>query len=381
MANTIKYNHMKNIYLTLFCLIVSLGFFSCKKHKKDSDKSAEIPVNVAYPLVENITLKANYPGYLQAQKTVNLVARVSGVIEKINFKPGEFVKKGETLFVIEPTTYKDQFIQAQATLNQGYANIEYMQANYDRTAEAMKMNAVSQIALIQARSDFEKAQADIKNYQAALQTARTNYGYCYVRAPYAGLITNYNYDIGNYVSGTSAPTLATIYKDDSLYVYFSISETEFLSYHSTMTLQDLGYLTILPEGLTEGDEFKAKLDYYSPNVQTSTGTIQLRAVVANKNQLLKDGMFVRIIFPYCIQNNAILVPDASIGNDQLGTYMYIVNDSSKVEYRHVETGELVNETLRVINSGITQTEKYVTNALLKVRPGMSVKPVLKENSK
>ena len=102
MANTIKYNHMKNIYLTLFCLIVSLGFFSCKKHKKDSDKSAEIPVNVAYPLVENITLKANYPGYLQAQKTVNLVARVSGVIEKINFKPGEFVKKGETLFVIEP---------------------------------------------------------------------------------------------------------------------------------------------------------------------------------------------------------------------------------------------------------------------------------------
>ena len=360
-------------------IILPLFLFSCKKDKKESGASALMPVQVAYPEVENITLTTNYPGYLEAQQVVNLVARVSGVIEKINFKPGQQVKKGETLFVIEPITYKDDVIKAQATLNQGYANVEYLQANYNRTAEALKMNAVSEISLIQARSNYEQAVADIKNYKAALQSAETNYGYCYVRAPYSGKITNFNYDIGNFVSGTSAPTLATIYKDDSLYVYFNISETEFLTYHTTMKLKDLGYLTIMPEGLSTIEQFKAKLDYYSPNVQTSTGTILLRAVVCNKNQMLKDGMYVRIIFPYSYQENAIIVPDASIGNDQLGTFMYIVNDSAKVEYRHVDAGQLLNGTHRVINSGITKNDRYVTSALLKVKAGMTVKPELKEN--
>ncbi len=376
-----KYNKLfimkKNIFFISIILTIIVASCTDKKSKK-SEKMPEMSVNVALPVVKNVTLTTNYPGYLQAQKTVNLVARVSGTLEQINFKPGENVKKGANLFVIEPTTYADQVSQAQATLKEGYANLNYTQANYERTSQALLMNAVSQIQVIQAKSNFEQAQANISNYKAALQTAQTNYSYCYVKAPFNGKISDYNYDVGNFVSGSSAPTLATIYKDDTLFVYFSISETEFITFHSNTTIKELGDLIIQPEGNDTVQQFKARLDYASPSVQTSTGTVKMRAIVVNDNNVLKDGMYVRVIFPYQNVNDAILVPDASIGKDQLGQFMYIVNDSSKVEYRPVKVGQLMNGAYRVINSGITKNDRYVTNAILKVKPGMQVKPVMKD---
>ena len=128
----------------------------------------------------------------------------------------------------------------------------------------------------------------------------------------------------------------------SLFVYFSISETEFITFHSNTTIKELGDLIIQPEGNDTVQQFKARLDYASPSVQTSTGTVKMRAIVVNDNNVLKDGMYVRVIFPYQNGNDAILVPDASIGKDQLGQFMYIVNDSSKVEYRPVKVGQLMN---------------------------------------
>ena len=141
---------------------------------------------------------------------------------------------------------------------------------------------------------------------------------------------------------------------------------------------ELGDLIIQPEGNDTVQQFKARLDYASPSVQTSTGTVKMRAIVVNDNNVLKDGMYVRVIFPYQNVNDAILVPDASIGKDQLGQFMCIVNDSSKVEYRPVKVGQLMNGAYRVINSGITKNDRYVTNAILKVKPGMQVKPVMKD---
>ena len=226
--------------------------------------------------------------------------------------------------MIEPETYKDKVTQAEASLQEGYANLEYTKANYEKTADALKMNAVSQIQMIQTKSNYEQAIANISSYKSQLETARTNLGYCYVKAPFKGKISNYSYDVGNYVDGSSAPVLATVYKDDSLFVYFSISEREFITYHSNVSMSNLSDLIIQPEGIDSVRQFKARLNYYSPSVQTTTGTVQMRATVANANDILKDGMYVRIVFPYRNVSNAILVPDASIGNDQLGRFMYIV---------------------------------------------------------
>ena len=117
----------------------------------------------------------------------------------------------------------------------------------------------------------------------------------------------------------------------------------------------------------------------SPNVDLSTGTLSIRAEVDNPAGELKSGLYISIRLPYGSREHAILVRDASIATDQLGKYMYVVNDSNVVEYRPVETGQLVNDTLRVIDEGISPTDRYVTKALLKVRAGMPVRPVLEKN--
>ena len=125
--------------------------------------------------------------------------------------------------------------------------------------------------------------------------------------------------------------------------------------------------------------YYGRLDYLSPNVDLSTGTLSIRAEVDNPAGELKSGLYISIRLPYGSREHAILVRDASIATDQLGKYMYVVNDSNVVEYRPVETGQLVNDTLRVIDEGISPTDRYVTKALLKVRAGMPVRPVLEKN--
>ena len=317
------------------------------------------------------------------------MARVSGTITQINYKPGQRVRKGDLLFVIEPQTYIDEVEQAQASLREGQANLAYLKANYERTKEAIKANAVSQIQLIEAQANYEQAVATLKNYDAALTTSKTNLSYCYIRAPFAGTVSNYTYDVGNYVSGSSAPTLATIYKDDKMYVYFNVADIQYLNMavskdrEKPQSMAELSDLIVIPDAQDDMPNFSAKLDYFAPNIDLSTGTINMRGEIDNPGTLLKDGLYVKVILPYESKSDAILVPDASIGTDQLGRYVYLVNDSNKVVYQRVDVGQLL-DTYRVINSGVEAGDRYVTTALLKVRPGMVIDPIMnndKENKK
>ena len=122
--------------------------------------------------------------------------------------------------------------------------------------------------------------------------------------------------------------------------------------------------------------YSADLYYQSPSINSSTGTLKLQGSIKNIDNELKDGMYVTVELPYGINPKAILIRDASIGTDQLGKYIYVINDSNKVVYTPIKTGELYQDSLRVVNEGLKPGEKYVTEALLTVRNGMTVKPEL-----
>ena len=128
-------------------------------------------------------------------------------------------------------------------------------------------------------------------------------------------------------------------------------------------------------GKDGGNAYTGRLDYLSPNIDLSTGTLNVRANLDNPKHVLKSGLYVTITLPYAEQPNAVLVRDASIGTDQLGKYLYIVNDSNVVRYRPIEVGQLVDDTLRQVTAGISPKDSYVTSALLKVRDGMTIKPI------
>ena len=368
---------MKKLMYIFLVLSVLTG---CKE-KKDAGAMKGMPtlaISVAKPIVKDITLTKDYPGYLTTEKTVNLVARVNGTLQSGSYAPGGRVKKGQLLFVIEPTLYNDKVAQAEAELKTAQAQLEYARNNYSRMKEAVKSDAVSQIQVLQSESSVTEGVAAVSNAEAALSTARTNLGYCYVRAPFDGTISKSTVDVGSYVGGSLQPvTLATIYKDDQMYAYFNVADNQWLemSMNNQQPTKDLPKKIMVQLGKEGTESYPATLDYLSPNVDLNTGTLMVRANFDNPQGVLKSGLYVSITLPYGEADHAILVKEASIGTDQLGKFLYAVNDSDIVHYRHIEIGQLINDTLRQVLGGLSPQERYVTEALMKVRDGMKIKPI------
>ena len=368
---------MKKLMYIFLVLSVLTG---CKE-KKDAGAMKGMPtlaISVAMRIVKDITLTKDYPGYLTTEKTVNLVARVNGTLQSVSYAPGGRVKKGQLLFVIEPTLYNDKVAQAEAELKTAQAQLEYARNNYSRMKEAVKSDAVSQIQVLQSESSVTEGVAAVSNAEAALSTARTNLGYCYVRAPFDGTISKSTVDVGSYVGGSLQPvTLATIYKDDQMYAYFNVADNQWLemSMNNQQPTKDLPKKIMVQLGKEGTESYPATLDYLSPNVDLNTGTLMVRANFDNPQGVLKSGLYVSITLPYGEADHAILVKEASIGTDQLGKFLYAVNDSDIVHYRHIEIGQLINDTLRQVLGGLSPQERYVTEALMKVRDGMKIKPI------
>lgn len=356
--------------------VLMLGTASCHKDKKQTEQIPE--VTVATPTVDSVVLHKTYPGYIRAANSADVVALVDGRILSVNYKEGTYVSKGTVLFTIESTKYRDAVNQAASSLATAKAQYEYSSKQYAAMKKAIEADAVSEMELLQAKSQMDEAQAAIRSSEAALQTARTNLSHCTVTAPVSGHITAPALTAGNYVSGAMSPVkLASIYDDTQMKAVFDIEESQY-RLMSVNTMEGNGPLyTAVPLIFTPElpVQFTADLYYTSPAVEASTGTLTLEGKITNRDKLLKDGMYVTVNLPYGVEPKAILIRDASIGRDQRGSYVYCVNDSNKIVYTPIEPGELYQDTLRIVNSGLTPKSRYVTQALLTVVNGEQVKPV------
>lgn len=364
-------------------LIPALALTSCHKKKADTDAEGTMEVSVALPEVDTVTLTKTYPGHLISQSTVDLVARVDGYLREKCYKSGQYVTKGQVLFRIEDTQYRDAVNQAEAQLRTAQSTYEYDARNYEAMKKALESDAVARISVIQAESDMKNAQAAIKNAQAALETARTNLSYCVVRAPFNGHVTASGPDPGAYLSGAGSPvTLATIYDDSRLDAQFNVEDAEYIKMMQR-NIKDLGLnFSAVPLAFTDTlpHSYTGDLSYIAPDIDPSTGTMVMRAAVKNDYGELKDGMYVTVTLPYERIANAILIKDSAISTDQAGKYVYVVNDSNQVIYTPITISGMANDSMRVVTDGLTPQSRYVTQALLKVRDGMKVKPIMPGSS-
>lgn len=339
----------------------------------------ERPIDVAEAFTDSVVLYYTYPGYLTAEYYAEVVGLSNGRLLSMSFSSGQYVKKGQVLFTIDPTLYKDAVSRAEATLRSNESNLDYSKSHYEAVLKALEDNAVSKMEVLQAESDYNQAKASVNDSRAALHTAQVNLGYCTVTAPISGYISNNKISIGNYITGEDSPVkLAEIYDNTHLYANFEVEDARY----EAMTAGNKSIENILfknvPLKFQEqlNNEYTADLTYVSPSVDRSTGTMLLQGKITNKDNELKEGMYLTISLPYGENPKAVLVKDASIGTDQLGKYMYVVNDSNVVVKRRIDVGEIYQDSLRVINKGIEPGDKYVTKALLTVRAGEKVKPVL-----
>jgi RND family efflux transporter MFP subunit len=340
-------------------------------------------VDVALPVKRAITHYLDATGNTAPIKSVDLVARVQGFLESINYQDGASVKEGTTLFTIEPETYKLKLEQAQAAEAGAQASVKQAEADFKRQSDLVARQAVSQATLDTSTSARDNAQANLQQAQANTRIAEVNYGYTKVTAPFDGFVTAHLVSVGELVGASSPTLLASIVALDPIYVNFTVSEQDVLRIRAEaarrgITVAELRQLPVeIALQTEEGYPHTGKLDYVAPTINQSTGTLAVRGVVPNPNRLLLPGYFVRVRVPIDQQGDALLVPDTALGSDQSGRYLLVVTGDNVVEQRNVQAGAL-DSGLRVIESGLKADDRVVVAGLLRVIPGQKVDPQLQK---
>src|SRR6266403_3350902 len=364
-----------------FVILPFVGLTACEQNSFVPPPPPKVDVGV--PAKRSITRFLEATGNTAPIKSVDLVARVQGFLQSINYQDGSFVKQGTTLFTIEPETYKLKLEQAQAAEVGAQATVKQSEADFKRQMELVQKQAVSQSTLETSTSTRDNAQASLQQAQANTKIAAVNYGYTNVVAPFDGIVSAHQVSVGELVGAASPTQLATIVQFDPIYVNFNVNEQDVLRVRQEarrrgLTSNDLRQVPIEVGLQTEsGHPHQGKLDYASPTINQSTGTLAVRGVLPNPDRVLLPGYYVRVRVPFEQQQSALLVPDVALGSDQAGRYVLVVNGENVVEQRKVQTGPLEGD-LRVIDSGLKPDDRVVTSGLLRAIPGQKVDPQVKK---
>jgi RND family efflux transporter MFP subunit len=337
-------------------------------------------VTVAKPQKQQVTDYDEYVGRFVAVDMVEVRARVSGYLDKIQFEDGQIVKQGDPLFVIDRRPFETTVAQAQATLAQARANLAFADADLARGAQLVREKTITEQTFDQRTQAKRVAEASVQAQVANLRQAELDLQFTELRAPVAGRIGDRRVSVGNLVTGgTGGNTtlLATIVSIDPIRFEFTFDEASYLRYERISAGNGESRNKGLPVALRLIDEpdFKhqGKLDFLDNVIDRSSGTIRGRAVVPNPKDLFTPGMFARVRVPGSLPYEALLVPEVAIGSEQVRKFVFVLGPDNVVQPKYVTLGQLVGG-LRVIKDGLSADDTVVVNGLARVRPGVKVNP-------
>lgn len=338
-------------------------------------------VTVSQPVQRMVSEYLEFTGNTQAFNTVQLVARVQGYLEKVFFHDGDRVKKGQLLFLIQQNTYQARLEQAKAQVLQQKASLDHAQTELDRFSGLLRQHAAAQTDVDNWRFERDNARAAVVAAEANRDLAKLDLDYTQVVAPFDGRIDRRLKDPGNLVGAGEFTPLAQINQIDPLYVYFTINETDLLRVvkqtnigpGEAETMRIPAYLALSDE---KGYPHAGYLDFTAISVAPTTGTLLLRSIYPNADGTILPGLFARVrVLVVNSEKMALLVPEEAIGNDQLGSYLLLVDEHNTVERRSIKLG-VQEDDLRVVE-GIGAQDRVIVNGLLRAIPGNKVNPVIK----
>jgi len=368
---------MRTLKLVAVSAMMAGALYGCSSKGDTQGPPPAPPVTVATPLVERVVDWDDFTGRFEATQTVDVRARVGGYIQSVHFKDGDFVRRGQLLFTLDPRPAQAQLAAAQAALNQAQAQVSLAQTNLTRSEGLLASQAVSQAEVDTNRNALATARASVATAQANVRARTLDIEFTRVTAPTTGRASDRRVDAGNLVGGGSsaADVLTTIVSSSPIYFVFEGSEAVLLKYQRDARTGASAPVRIR---LQDESDFSRSgtLDFTDNSIDNSSGTIRLRAVVPNADGFLKAGMFGQARVAGAGAYDALLVPDAAIGTDASRRVVSVVAADGSVTPRAVVLGPLV-DGLRVIRSGITAQDRVIINGLTRVQqPGQKVKPTL-----
>lgn len=375
---------MRRVLLVPGILAALLGLSGCGAGHGALPESQPPKVTVSAPISREVRDTDEYTGRTEAVQTVDVRARVSGYLQEVYFKDGDFVNEGDKLFLIDPRTYKASDEQSKAKINLYLAKYKFAEATRKRRDDLFKKKVISKEEYEQNIAEEAEAKAAWESSIADAKTQSLNLEFTTITAEISGRIDRTFVTKGNLVqSGVGATLLTRIVSVDPIYAYFNPDQLAFLRYSGRRVAEGkFGVQHIRDRKmevtlvLADGSVYPEKgiVDFASNVVDASTGTIQVRAEFPNKKRALTPGLFVRIQIAAEQAYHALLIPERAINTDQSDKFVYVVDSQGLAERKNVKLGTK-HGRLVVVKEGLTANDKVIISGGLLVRPGQKVQPV------
>lgn len=370
--------------LSIYALFLSAVFFtSCKDNQEEKPSLQTLEVFEVNP--QTVPVYKEYVGQIYGKSDIPIRARVEGFLDKIHFKEGSAVKKGQMLYSIDPDSYKQDVSSQESKLAQSKTNLVQKESDLERIEPLAEIDAISKRELDMARAQRDAARSEVKSAEASLKIAEINLGYSNIYAPIDGVIGKTLAREGEFVGKDPNPViLNTVSAVDSIRMQFFLSENEYLAIareylvarkdNTKISRNDDDELAVQ---LIFSDksiyEHKGRVDFIDRNVDPNTGSILLQASFPNPQHLIRPGQFARVKINVRNAENALLVPQKCLIELQGRYSLFVVTKENKIESRQVEVGDVVDD-FWLINSGLKAGDKVVLEGIQKVRAGMEIIP-------
>jgi membrane fusion protein (multidrug efflux system) len=365
----------------LLAVIASLTLAGCDKKQAATPQAAPFEVGVVTVRHQSVTVRTELPGRTSAYLVAEVRARVDGIVQRRDFTEGAQVTANQHLYLIDPAPYQAALESAKANLQSIQANLVATTAQAKRSAALVATDNLSRQSYDNAVAAQRVGEANVAAAKAAVKTGEINLGYTDVTSPIAGTVGISAVTPGAYVQASAATLMTTVQQTDPIYVDVTQSTVNLLRLRRELAegkLQSAGpsmakVQLVLEDGSLYPQE--GELQFTDITVNQATGSVTLRAVFPNPNQVLLPGMFVRARLQEGVNDNAMLVPEAGITHDAKGTPTALIVDAdNKVALRALATSRIEGANW-VVDGGLNPGDRVIVAGVQKVRPGMVVKPV------
>lgn len=362
-------------------LALALVLTGCSPRGPQRPPEEATPVEVSYPIERAITDNSDLTGRIEAVDSVAVRPRVWGYVDKVNFKEGMLVKKGDVLVEIDARTYKAALGQAEGKLASLGARLERLEADYVRVKRLIKTATIAQEEYDKVVGDRAETIADVEAQRAVVDQARLDLEFTKVTAAISGRVGRALVTEGNLVQAgpTGGTVLTTLVSVDPIYAYFDVDERTVLRVRQLIregkvqSARDVTWPVSVGLANEEGYPHQGVINFVDNQVNPRVGTLRVRAVLDNKDEALSPGYFVRVRVPIGHPHKAFLISDRAIDTDQGQKIVYVVNAENKVAIRAIRLGG-THEGWRAVEEGLTAADRVIVTGIQQIRPGALVDP-------